>query len=293
MTREFAIIGTGIGICGRVYGCEMSPNKILEGLDAVEFPYTHYHMHRYAGARNDIPALREYFTKVATLTRKSIERARFPLMLGGDHACAIGTWSGISTALQNKGDDLALIWIDAHMDSHQPETSDTSNIHGMPVAHLMGYGYPELVSLLHANPKLKPENLVFIGIRSYEPAEEELLNSLGVKIYYQRDLTPENTTKIIVDEYTRLAKKTGYVGISLDLDGLDPQDIIAVGTPEENGIEPSNFFNALEQIDFNKLVGFEIAEYNPKLDRNLSSLNFIVKLVQKLKTRLEQDESKH
>ncbi|TAK78525.1 MAG: arginase, partial [Gammaproteobacteria bacterium] len=88
-------------------------------------------------------------------------------VLGGDHSCAIGTWSGVYDALHDQG-DIGLIWIDAHMDSHTPETSESGRIHGMPLASLMGYGYGTLTSILHHAPKLKPEHVCLIGVRSFE-----------------------------------------------------------------------------------------------------------------------------
>ncbi|MCL4122141.1 UNVERIFIED_CONTAM: hypothetical protein GTU68_014212 [Idotea baltica] len=209
-----------------------------------------------------------------------LDENKFPLVLGGDHSCAMATWSGVHNYLKKQNNELGLIWIDAHLDSHRPETSDTGNIHGMPVAHLLGYGHDELKKILNDEPKLKPENIVFFGIRSYEAPEKELLDSLGVKIYYQEDLNTKNFEKIFLEEFARLEKITnGNVGISFDLDGLDPTNLDAVGTPVEDGIDPIVFYNTIRQINFDSLVCFEIAEYNPLLDKTKVSLEYMQNLL--------------
>lgn len=150
----------------------------------------------------------------------------------------------------------------------------------MPVAHLLGYGHDELKKILNDEPKLKPENIVFFGIRSYEAPEKELLDSLGVKIYYQEDLNTKNFEKIFLEEFVRLEKITnGNVGISFDLDGLDSTNLDAVGTPFEDGIDSIVFYNTIRQINFGSLVCFEIAEYNPLLDKTKVSLEYMQNLL--------------
>ena len=101
--------------------------------------------------------------------------------IGGGHSSGIGTWSGAATALADKG-DIGLIWCDAHMDAHTFETSPSNNIHGMPVAALLGYGDEALTHIAHPAPKIKPENLCLIGIRDYEEGEAKLLESLNVRV---------------------------------------------------------------------------------------------------------------
>ncbi|EKD92270.1 MAG: hypothetical protein ACD_29C00093G0001, partial [uncultured bacterium] len=107
---------------------------------------------------------------LAQATEQCVLKKEFFITLGGDHSCAIGTWSGAATAVQNQG-ELGLIWIDAHMDAHTVKTSFTQNIHGMPIACLLGHGEKALTRILSSQPKIKPENLVLIGVRSFEPEE--------------------------------------------------------------------------------------------------------------------------
>ncbi|APC97835.1 arginase [Francisella frigiditurris] len=284
--RKVEAIGVSIGNAGRKIGCGRAPYVLLNLLrdrriDAQIF--------NYIGGRIEVDTMERYFTKVAKKISNVLSENKFPLALGGDHSCAIGTWSGVYDHLKKQGNDLGLIWVDAHMDSHRPDTSETGNIHGMPVAHLLGHGYQEFTHILNNEPKLKPENIVFFGIRSYEPAEEEFLNELGVKVYYQKDLNSQNFEKLFLEEFDRLAKATnGNVGISFDLDGLDPVMMDAVGTPVENGIQPEVFYETISKIDYDNLVCFEVAEYNPMLDKTGLSLGYMEKVLRLVEGKIKE-----
>lgn len=287
MTR-IKFIGSAIGNCGRLNGCESSPYQVSNKLANTEGVLIDSDIIAYDGGSHDVLAQREFFTRVANRAERAIEKGVFPIFIGGDHSCAIGSWSGVADNLQKHGKELALIWIDAHMDAHRPETSETGNLHGMPVSHLLGHGHRELTSVMSANPKLKPENIVYFGIRSYEKPEEDFLNSLGIKIYYQDMLSDDNFVELFLQEYNKLAQQTnGNVGISLDLDGLDPKELIAVGTPVDNGISSAKFDEAIEKIDIKHLVGFEIAEYNPSLDKDGSSIKYMLNLIKLLISRVK------
>jgi len=118
---------------------------------------------------------------VASAMESSLRSGARALVLGGDHSIAVGTWSGAANALA-PGGRLGLVWLDAHMDAHVPRTSPSGNWHGMPVAHLLGRGAPELTALARSGPALRPENLCLVGVRSYEPPEARLLRRLGVRV---------------------------------------------------------------------------------------------------------------
>ena len=280
MGRRIKLIGSAIGNCGRALGCEKTPALVLDKLHS-QFPALDSSIHDYNGTNADLERLQSYFGQVADdIIESSQKEALFPLMLGGDHACAIGSWSGVAGALAQKNAQLGLIWVDAHMDAHRPDTSETGNLHGMPVAHLLGYGHQQLTTLGYHGAKIQPKNLVYFAVRSFEPAEEELLQKLGVKIYYRHLLTSENFIDLFNHEFERLSQQTnGNVGISLDLDALDPEQIMAVSVPEDDGISPSLFLATMKQLDVKKLVAFEISEYNPLLDNDNQSLDYMIELL--------------
>jgi len=203
---------------------------------------------------------------LAQTTQKLFNENKRFCVIGGDHSCAIGTWSGVATALP-KDSELGLIWVDAHMDGHTPETSLTGNIHGMPVATLLGYGYQPLTQLLSQQAKIKPQNLCLIGIRSYEAGEEKLLNDLGVRIFFSSDVDKLGIEEIMQQAIAHISQSATHIGLSVDLDGLDPTDAPGVGTPVAEGIDGQAFCASLNWLTKqSNFVGYEIVEYNPHLD---------------------------
>lgn len=200
-------------------------------------------------------------------------------VLGGDHSCAVGTWSGAANALRRDG-PLGLVWVDAHMDGHTPETTPTGNYHGMPLACLLGHGDSALTAIAHASPAVRPENVAIVGVRSYEPEEADLLRRLGVRIFFM-DEVKKRSAAAVLDEASRIAcSGTAGAGISIDLDGLDPREVSAVGTPEEDGIAVADICAALTRFAANpRVVGCEIVEFNPTLPGAVKTAEIIEQLL--------------
>lgn len=203
-------------------------------------------------------------------------------VLGGDHSSAMGTWSAVAAAYRPTG-DVGLIWIDAHMDSHTPETSESKNIHGMPLAHLLGKGDVSLIQLFESNPALRPENVCLVGARSYESGEQEILRSLGVKILKMEEVIQIGIAKALDIALNHVTRHTIGFGISLDLDGIDPLDAPGVGCPEPNGIPARALLDALHQNPaFKNHLGLEIVEYNPIRDINHQTAKLAMELLHAL-----------
>lgn len=201
------------------------------------------------------------------------------VVLGGDHACAIGTWSGVA-AVQRKRGPWGLLWIDAHMDSHLPETSPSGALHGMPLACLLGRGDPRFTTLGGYGPKLSPAHVILIGVRSFEPEEYRLLQSLGVKIYFMKEIRRRGFEVVFREALEVLRKRTLSFGVSLDLDAIDPHDAPAVGTPVPGGIGGKELVAALRQLRAEPhLLGMEVAEYNPVLDRKWRTASLVCELL--------------
>ncbi|MCC2625616.1 MAG: hypothetical protein K0R14_1489 [Burkholderiales bacterium] len=273
---DVRLIGAAIDKCAGISGAAGTPemlNKMLSDSLQISQILT------YADRRNNILLLKDYFTNLANAVKDTLEELKVPLIIGGDHSCAIGTWSGVSEFLYNRNQSLGLIWIDAHMDSHTLQTSHSGNIHGMPLAVLLGYGIDEFVKILNATPKLRPENVVLIGIRSYEPEEALLLDKLGVKIYYNYDISDLGIAKVFNDAWHVLSAKVDKIGLSIDVDGFDPKFTPGVGTIVTDGIDFNQFIDVYNKIDANKLIAVEIAEANPSLDEQNKTLNCVVDIV--------------
>jgi arginase len=174
-------------------------------------------------------------------------RHPFFLSLGGDHSSAIGLWSGIAESCRKKG-DIGLLWIDAHMDAHTPQTSESGNIHGMPLAALLGYGDSCLTQLFSSKPKIKPKNVALIGIRSFESEEEKLLSLLGVRIYFMQEVRERGLAAVMREAIELVSRNTVGYGVSFDLDSLDPYWTSAVGTPVPGGLDFKEFLTCCAQF---------------------------------------------
>lgn len=213
--------------------------------------------------------------KIAPTVQQKLPFAVF----GGDHTCAIGTWSGVAFARRNQG-PLGLIWIDAHMDSHTPQSSISGNIHGMPVASLLGYGDPSLTGILDNLPKIKPENLCLIGVRSFEDAEAELLKRLNVRVFFMSEVKQRGLDAVLQEAIEIVSQRTSGFGVSIDIDSIDPSDAPATGAVEPDGLRAKELCNALRMLANNPdLLGFEIVEFDPSHDIENKTEKLIPELV--------------
>jgi len=179
---------------------------------------------------------------------------------------------------------MGLIWIDAHMDSHTPATTESGRLHGMPLACLLGYGYPVLTSILHAEPKVKPRNLCLIGVRSFEKAELEFLSKLGVRIYYMPEIKQRGFTAVLQEAVQHVSADTIGYGISIDMDSIDPRDAPGVGVPEAGGIRRDAMIAGLSEIVSDpKCLATEITEFDPSQDVNHMTEKLVIDLLKILK----------
>lgn len=221
----------------------------------------------------------ELCQRLANATAKLTSEKKSFIVLGGDHTSGIGTWSGVSHAKRQEG-DLGLIWIDAHMDSHTPETTPSGHIHGMPVACLLGYGDKSLTGIRDNLPKIRPENTCLIGIRSFEQGEADLLKKLNVKIFYMDEVKQRGITAVLDEAVKIVTRNTVGYGVSIDIDSIDPQDAPGTGSLEPNGILANELCKALTGLaKDDRLVGVEIAEFDPERDRNQMTEKLVLKLI--------------
>lgn len=217
-------------------------------------------------ARNRLDAVETFTEQLAAVVAQAMAAGRQPLVVGGDHSCAVGTWSGVAQALRPRG-ALGLVWVDAHLDAHTPQTSDSHAPHGMPLAALLGHGSPRLTRVFGWAGKLAPHHVVVIGARSYEPAEVALLDQLGVRVMYMPEVQARGFEACFDEACTLVRAATAGWGVSIDVDGLDPQDAPGTGTPVEAGIPLRDALAALAACQGDeRFVAFELAEYNPLRD---------------------------
>src|SRR5256885_3823135 len=212
---------------------------------------------------------------LAAAVADSLRHGRLPCVLGGDHSCAGGTWTGVARSLRG---DLGLVWVDAHMDSHTPGTSHSGRLHGMPLAWLLGQDDDPLYGL--ASGVLDPRHVCLVGVRSYEPEESERLARLGVRVYLMEEVRQRGLRRALDDALRIASQDTAGFGISIDLDVVTPEDAPGVAVPAEGGLGGAARPPAPEGIGRRSRPGaLELVEYCPRLDKGGRSAQVAVDLL--------------
>ena len=209
-----------------------------------------------------------------------------PVVIGGDHSVAMGTWSGVTTALKAYG-QFGLLWIDAHMDAHTPITARQGkwggHFHGTPLAHLLGHGDKILCEIGSKRTKLKHSYTALVGVRSFEKGEAELLNELGVRVFMQDEIAARGLLPVLQDALKIVSKAPKGWGLSFDLDVLDPRDMRAVGTTEPNGLRLADFCATWPQLKLPTAPrAIELVEYVPTNDVDGHGLKVIEQVLRTL-----------
>lgn len=205
---------------------------------------------------------------------KSILQANeFPLIIGGDHSIAMGTVSGVSSFYRDQGKKIGLIWFDAHGDMNTPTSSPSGNIHGMPLAHLLGQGDEDLRNIGGFHPKVLPENVVLIGVRDIDAGERRIIKESGIHAFTMREIDEQGMAAVAAQALEIVNDGTAGFHISFDVDGLDPTVIPGSGTLVAGGVSFREAHLLLEYCaDDGDLLSMEVVELNPFLDeRNISA----------------------
>ena len=193
----------------------------------------------------------------------ALSNGETPLVLGGDHSVAIGSLSGTS-----RDAEVGAVWFDAHADLNTPATSPSGNVHGMPLAAALGIDEFEDTGWANA-PRLSPENIALVGLRSVDPAEEELLRDRGFAAYTMSDIDEHGITDVVQEALSIATHGVEGIHVSLDLDWLDPNVAPGVGTPVRGGVTYREAHSAMELVaDTGALRSMELVEVNPTLDQN-------------------------
>ncbi len=196
----------------------------------------------------------------------------FPLVIGGDHAIAMGTWAGVAAGMRGK--TFGLVWMDAHLDAHTVRTTPSMNPHGMPAAALLGYGDSRFRRL--CGGALRPEHLCYIGVRSYEAEEMALLRRLGVRIIDMREVKQRGIDACLAEATAIAMRGTAGFGMTIDLDGFDPEDAPGIGLKCEDGLRAAPTVAALRRYAAHpKLRALEIVEYIPEFDKDLRTAHLV------------------
>lgn len=227
---------------------------------------------RKSGLSKDdtLPQTLEALRRLSAYVRLAIETGHVPVVVGGDHSSAIGTWGAAAEAKHAMG-NFGLVWIDAHMDAHTYETSSQGKWggwwHGQPVAALTGHGLPEFTHLNGHAVKISPRHLSLIGPHSFEPAEKDYVEAHGIRVYPLEEVRDRGFKPVFDEALARARDGTAAFGLSIDLDAFRPEDAPGVGTAEKKGLNAADVLPILSAVG--RLDGFtalEIAEFNPHND---------------------------
>lgn len=273
MKRKYHIIGCGFCWGAQIHACEMGPQDLIKGhifqrLEESGVNLTKVDLLKAKPQAKDaniplsqtLDLIHDFNLQVVQAVRKAVKNGEFPIVVGGDHSIAVGTWNSFDVP-------FGLIWIDAHADAHTPETSPSGAYHGMPVAALLGYGAEKMAHLTRHEPRIKPENLVYIGVRSFEEGEMELLKKLNVKIYFMDEVKKRGLKAILSEAIAYVTQRVAHFGVSLDLDFFAVEDAPGVGSPEKNGVHKKDFLPFISLFGNDpRLLAFEIVEFNPERD---------------------------
>ena len=282
LDRAVHIVGAASGRGARNGGCEAGPEALRRSVLSTRLWRAGLNplwdsIFCAGSETDDTEAVRGVCSRLAQRVRGIAARDAFPLVLGGDHSCAIGTWSGVASAIRPRG-RLGLIWVDAHMDAHTPATSPSAALHGMPLACLLGHGEPSLVALMEGSP-LAANDVCLVGVRSFEPDEAELLSRLGVRVFSGDEVDRRGLAEVMAEAREIVTRNTTAFGITIDLDVIDPAEAPGVGTPVPWGIECAALAHALAAVSSDpRLAAAEIAEYNPHADKDGHTAHVAVEL---------------
>lgn len=247
------------------------------------------HVRQGSAAARYLDPISEVCTRIYGEVRDALHTGQTPLILGGDHSLAAGSIAAVADVIADRGGRLGVVWIDAHGDMNCLATSPTGNVHGMPLACLLGYGPPVLSRLARHWPALRPADVALVGVRALDAQEAARVRRIGVHHRSVEDLkrggdddveAMRSTAREVVD--TVLAHCT-HIHVSFDVDGLDPDVAPGVGTPEEAGLSGHAVRVLLEALsDSGRVCSADLVEVNPIFDERNRTARLAVDLISAL-----------
>ena len=214
-----------------------------------------------------LPQIAHTCARLSDMVERAASQERVPLVLGGDHSAAMGTIAGMSRHRRKSGHKLGLLWMDAHADMNTPDSSPSGNVHGMPLACVIGLGPAELTGLAGQVPMVDPENVAIVGLRSVDDIEKYNVRGAGVHPFTMRDIDERGMRTVIQQAIHAVSSGTSGFHLSFDLDAVDPDEAPGVGTPVHGGITYREAHLAMEIVcDSGLMTSLELVELNPVLD---------------------------
>lgn len=212
--------------------------------------------------------------EVARLTREALDEGKFPLLLGGDHSLSAGSVAGAASFHGVRNERIGLLWIDAHSDINTPGSSRSGNVHGMPLAHLLGHGDSALSNVAGVKPAVRGTQVAIVGLRDADEAEREHIAKWKVRALTMRAIDERGVRSVMEEAIAAASEGTAGIWLSLDLDVLAPEAAPGVGTAVPGGMTYREAHLAMEMLaDTGKLLGIDLVEVNPVLDEHNRTAN--------------------
>ncbi|MHB8586237.1 MAG: arginase [Thermoplasmatota archaeon] len=276
---DVRIIGVPMDLGASRRGTDMGPSALRVARVAAKLERLGHHVEDLGNVYSPTVETKEvkhtgllYLDEIVTIcetlgrrVEKVVAAGQFPLVLGGDHSIAMGTLAGIARHVG--AGRTGIIWVDAHADFNTTDTTETGNIHGMPLAAIAGIGDPRLVDMGKVSPKVKPTNVVLVGVRDVDRAESELLKKAGISIFTMREIDERGIRRVMEDALQIACNGVERLHVSLDMDAVDPQEAPGVGTPVPGGLTYREAHLAMEMVaEVPFFRSLEVVEVNPLLD---------------------------
>lgn len=294
MKKKVKIIGVPMDLGAGRRGVDMGPSAIrvaginqaiaFQGFEVADAGNVHVHPPEAMTQANPraryLKEISEASEELAQMVEAALSEDAIPVVLGGDHSIAVGSVAGVSSYYQKQGQKIGVVWLDAHSDVNTPESTPSGNIHGMPLAALLGRGASELTNIAGFAPKVLPENVVIIGARSVDPPERELLKELNIRVVTMSELDERGMATVMREAVEIATNGTAGFHLTMDMDFIDPFYAPGVGTPERGGATYRESHLAMEKLaDSGKVLSVEITEVNPLFDTSNQTATLAVELI--------------
>src|SRR5262245_43258526 len=281
MAKTVKIIGVPMDLGAGRRGVDMGPSAIRIagvngavarlGYEVSDAGNVHVHppeaIVRVNPRAHFLPEIAAAAGELAGMVETALMEGSIPVVLGGDHSVAIGSVSGLASVYRKQGKKVGIIWFDAHTDINTPDTTPSGNIHGMPLAVLLGRGVHELTHIAGFAPKVLPEHTVVVGARSVDPGERDLIKSLGLRVFTMSEIDSRGMADVIEEAIDIASRNTAGFHVTMDMDFLDPSYAPGVGTPERGGATYRESHLAMEKAaDSGRVLSVEVTEVNPLFD---------------------------
>lgn len=253
---DFSFIEAPVYQGQKHFGVSLGPDYIQRLLRFKNFQFQSYTAH---GEQNQQCVLHDFYENLSYLVEREVRRKRLLFIAGGDHSLSIGSVQGLLRYRPN----LKVLWIDAHADINTRESSLTHSFHGMPLSFLIGED-PFYDNQEWFQERLKPENLIYFGLRDLDVAEKQILEKYGIQHYTMADLSRLSRAEVLKSITSSL--QGCDVHVSLDADGFDPRIAPSTGVPVDNGLQFNDVQSLLAEVtECAHVISFEYVELNPQI----------------------------